>query len=178
MEAIEYLLFRPRELFNVEKIAEAVLKQGNIKALMELVFCNDIKLSNRALWVMSHCSNIEPKSIMPYYEKLIIKLNEKKLTDAFKRNTLHLFSENEIPKKYQAFMLDICYQYLHNTTESIAVRALSIPIIYTLSAPYPELIHELQLELHHILSQENPPALLAKARIYLKKLERLREKQK
>lgn len=170
MNTLEEILFPPKELFNVGKIAETVLQKNITKDLMELVFCNDLKLSNRALWVMSHCSMLKPNAIRPYYEKLILSLKNQNLSDAFKRNTLNVLSENEIPEKHHAFMLDICYQYLHNTNEAIAIRALCVPIIYKLSLAYPELLQELQSELQHLLAQENPPALLAKARIFFKKI--------
>lgn len=174
MLSIAEILFPPRELFNITHIASFVIKQNQITDLMNCVFGADKKLSDRALWVMSHCSDLEPTCIKPYYEKLILKLNEGNLSDAFKRNTLHLFLNNEIPTMQQSFMLNICYRYLQNSTEAIAVRALCIPIIFYLSKPYPELIQELTLVLRHILSQENPPALLAKARIVLKQIEKMK----
>ncbi len=174
MLSIAEILFPPRELFNVSNIASAVIKHNQLTNLMSCVFGSDKKLSDRALWVMSHCSDLESDTIKPYYKQLILKLKDDNLSDAFKRNTLHLFLENEIPLKQQTFMLDVCYGYLQNSTEAIAVRALCIPIIFNLSKQYPELIKELTLVLQHILSQENPPALLAKARIILKQIEKLK----
>lgn len=171
---MQEILFPPKELFNVEKIAESVLKQHKVSDLMKFAFGNDVKLSNRALWVMSHCSKIEPKTIKPYYSQLILKLRESNLTDAFKRNTLNVLSENDIPQKHQILMLDLCYRYLHNSAEAIAIRALCVPIIFKLSQNHPELLQELKGSLNHILSQENTPALYAKARIFLKKIDKLK----
>lgn len=178
IKSIEEELFPSRESFNIQTIASNLIKREQIKELMQCVFSDNQKLSDRALWAMSHCNDLEPQNIKPYYEKLILKLSDASLTDAYKRNVLHLFSENNIPKKQETFLLDKCYSYLHNSSEAIAIRALSIPIIYQLSLPYPELLNELKLMLLHILSQENPPALHAKARIVLKQMDKLNKKGK
>ena len=80
MKSLEEILFPPRDLFDIGNIAVMVNTKNKVEALMQLVFSNEVKLSNRALWVMSHCDAMVPGAIQPYYEKLILHLKQQKLT--------------------------------------------------------------------------------------------------
>ena len=156
----------------MDDTAKSIIKHHQIAELVAIAFGNDLKLSNRAIWVLQHCSDLENDTIKPYLNELILKLSTIPLSDMFKRCVLKICLNNDIPEKHQIAVLEICYLILNNPHEAIAIRSLCMPIIYNISKPYPELLKELTLVLKNILLEETTPALLAKARIVLKKIEK------
>lgn len=150
---LKYALTVKLNLFNVEYLAKYVSENKLHSELVALVLINEDVLSSRASWVLWHCNDIDSELIIPFYSKLILNMRNKTLHYSTVRNTLRLFQKEKVPKKHEAFMLDLCYGYIKNPHEAIAIRAFSITIIYNICKFYKELFFEFSL----VLSQINQP---------------------
>ena len=63
--------------------------------------------------------------------------------DAVKRNIVRLLQFISIPRSLQGKVADICFNYLNNPKEAIAVRVFSMTVLANLSTENPELKNEL-----------------------------------
>ncbi len=147
-ELIDHIKF-----FNPKHLAQDVLNRKRLSELVSLCFDKDLLISSRATWVLWHCSDIDFNALIPYHINLINNLKNKNLHNGVIRNTLRLFQKHAVPKKKESFMIDICYSYIKNPNEAIAVRAFAMTIIFNISKPYPELL----LELKSVLELLNHP---------------------
>ena len=154
--------------FKAPDLAKHILATSQIDELVKLGLEKDRLLSSRAMWVLSHCNDMDTTCIKPYYSKLILNLKNKNLPDGVIRNTLRLFQENEIPNKYQVLMLDTCYTYIKNPLVAIAIRSFAITVVYQLSKTYPELRHELKLVLKDLSTHPDSPGMVSKIQNTLK----------
>ena len=132
------------KFFSPKQLANDVLKRNGLSELVNLCLNKDLLISSRATWVLWHCSDIDFSAIVPFHVKLIDNLKNKNLHNGVIRNTLRLFQKYHVPKKKESFMIDICYGYIKNPNEAIAVRAFAMTIIFNISKPYPELLSELK----------------------------------
>ncbi len=120
--------------------------------LMEIFFEHDSRKNQYAASIMIHCVDKWDYLLTPYLEKLILNLQNKNLKDATKRNTVRVLQEIKIPENLHGILANICFQYLQNPSEAIAIKVFSMTIIYNLTKDYPELKEELQF----ILEEQMP----------------------
>jgi hypothetical protein len=141
--------------FKAPDLAKTILKLNQEVDLAKLVFSDDVLLSNRAMWVLWHCSNIDYGKIKPFHVKLIRHLENKKIPSGVVRCILGLFQKHSPPIEQHSFLLDKCYNYIMNPSEAIAVRAFAITVVFNISKPYLELLQELEIVLQHLAPTES-----------------------
>jgi hypothetical protein len=120
--------------------------------LMEIFFEHDSRKNQYAASVMIHCVDKWDYLLTPYLEKLILNLQNNNLKDATKRNTVRVLQDVKILENLHGVLANICFQYLQNPSEAIAIKVFSITIIYNLTKDYPELKEELKF----ILEEQMP----------------------
>lgn len=173
LDYIKAELLADIRVFKAPVLAELILKKHSEELLTVCALNHHQLLSSRAMWVLSHCHDIDYTRIEPYYEKLINHLNTKNLHNGVVRNILRLFQHESVPSSYETFLLDKCFNFIKNPTEAIAIRAFSITIVFNISKPYPELLSELSLLLNHILITENSPGIISRAKNILKEIRKI-----
>jgi hypothetical protein len=102
-------------------------------------------IRQRASWPLSYCVEAHPFLVKKHLDKLIQNLQQEKLHDAVKRNSLRLLQFVDIPEKYQGAVMNICFDYLASPDEAIAVKALSLLILGEMAKTYPDIMPELKL---------------------------------
>lgn len=120
--------------------------------LMEIFFEHNSRKNQYAASVMIHCVDKWDYLLTPYLEKLILNLRNDNLKDATKRNTVRVLQDVKIPENMHGILTDICFQYLQNPSEAIAIKVFSMTIIHNLTKQYPELKEELKF----ILEEQIP----------------------
>ena len=120
--------------------------------LMEIFFEHNSRKNQYAASVMIHCVDKWDYLLTPYLEKLILNLRNDNLKDATKRNTVRVLQDVKIPENMHGILTDICFQYLQNPSEAIAIKVFSMTIIRNLTKQYPELKEELKF----ILEEQIP----------------------
>ena len=150
--------------FNAKVLAQEILDNHLEKELLIFSLEKDQLVGNRAIWVLNYCAEFDFERIKPFQVKLIEHLKHKKNHSGVIRSILRMFLNQPVPKKYESFMLDKCYQYIKNPSEAIAVRAFAMTIVFNISKPYPELINEFLAVLNHLNLPEESPGIKATAR--------------
>jgi hypothetical protein len=142
------------------------------KELMKCFLSGEYRVAQRAAWPVSYCVEAYPALVKPYFKKLVEKLNDPSVPEAVPRNTIRLFQEIEIPKKWEGSVMDYCFKAISSPTAPIAVKAFSIRVLENLSKKYPEILQELKLIIEERWDQETP-AFKSRGRKILRKIDRL-----
>lgn len=139
--------------------------------LMDLFFSGSYRTVQRSAWVMSECVGKNPGLIKSYWRKLIKNLEKKDLHNAVKRNTLKILEGMEIPPKHHGKLISICFDFLCDKKEPVAVKVFAMSILFTLTKQEPDL----QKELRIIIEDQMPfgsPGFKSRGTKILKKLPR------
>jgi hypothetical protein len=101
--------------------------------------------------------------------KLISHLKKPDLRNAVKRNTIRLLQFISVPKPLEGVISQICFDFLQNRKEPIAVRVFSMTVLANLVEKQPGLKSELRI----IIEDELPygsAGFLSRGKKILKKL--------
>ncbi len=113
--------------------------------LMTHFFSNTYRVTQRAAWIMTHCTEKRPHLIRPHLEKMVLNLKDEKIHVAVKRNTVRLLQDVELPEELMGTVADCCFNFLANPNEAVAVRIFSMSILYNLCQKEPDLADELRI---------------------------------
>jgi hypothetical protein len=137
--------------------------------LVKLFFKGEYRLTQHAAWPMSYCVRQFPFLAKPYFKKFIDQLGNSQCHPAARRNIVRLLQFVETPKRFQGKLMDLCFQFITNPEEAIAVKAFSLTILSCLSEIYPEILPELKTVIEARWEYETP-AFHSRARKILKSL--------
>lgn len=110
--------------------------------------------------------------ILPHLGKLLKFLRKPGIHDAVKRNTMRLLQYTDIPKRYHGDVIDLCFQYLQDRKEAVAIRAFAMTVVFGIIKQEPDLCKELRIILEDEVAYASP-AFAVRARKILKAMERL-----
>jgi hypothetical protein len=155
-----------------EWIATSALEDPAVfNKLFEYSFSSDKKLSFRASWTLTKVSDKFPEMFYPYLEQIVEsldKLDNESTLRCFLR-IISLGDLGNISNRQQGILADFCFARLNSAFSSIAVKALSMEILYKLTLIYPELANELMASVR-MLMEDGSAAITSKGRTILKKL--------
>ena len=104
--------------------------------------------TQRSSWAVREKS---PAIIRPWLTILVARLRAPNLHDAIKRNTLNVFEPLDFPAELDDELADLCFGYLTNPKEPIAIRCASMTVLEKICERVPELQSELRLLLEEHL---------------------------
>ncbi len=144
--------------------------EKRFEELMQAFFSPEQIESQRAAWIVWHCFKNNNFLIEPYIEKMILNL-EKPIHVAVKRNTVRILEDTDIPDHLLGIAATNCFDLLSNSSETIAVKAFSMTVLYNISKREPDLKNELKALIEKELQQPNPSkGLISRGTKILKKL--------
>lgn len=109
--------------------------------LMDFFLQGDLRLSQRASWVVGHCADKHPQLMAPYLDAMIDAL-ESPLHDAAKRNIVRIFQGQDFSEDLIGRVYDRCFRFLASMQEPIAVRVFSMTVLANICKKYPDLAME------------------------------------
>jgi hypothetical protein len=144
-------------------------KELQFAELMKLFFGGEYRLTQHAAWPMSYCIQKYPILAKPYLKKFIDQLSDSNAHTTAKRNIVRLLQFVEIPKRFHGKLMNICFQFISNPEEAIAVKAFSLSILSNLVKIYPEILPEIKTVIEARWEFETP-AFRSRARKILKQV--------
>jgi 8-oxo-dGTP diphosphatase len=139
--------------------------------LVEYSYRNDKKLAFRSSWTLNKACEKYPELIYPFLPKIIESLTEIE-NESVQRSFLRIISFCEIKNlngRQHGILAEHCFSMLRSGFSAIAIKALSIDILYNLSVIYPELANELSSTIR-ILMEDGTAAIISKGKSVLKKI--------
>jgi hypothetical protein len=116
------------------------------------------RASLRAGWVVNIIIEQYPQLVKPHLSELVSHIAQKDVSGAIKRNVVRLLQFIEIPKKLHGDVINVCFDFLLNPKEAIAIRVFSMTVLHNLSKNYPEIKQELKAVLENALEHEDASA--------------------
>ena len=138
--------------------------------LVDVFLKGPYRVTQRAAWPLSLVVEQHPILIIPHLKKILDHLNQPGIHDAVKRNTLRMLQFIDVPKKYQGRIADICFTFLGDRNEAVAIRVFAMTVLANISIQNPDLKTELRIIIEDQLPYESP-AYVSRARRVLKGLE-------
>lgn len=142
--------------------------------LINLFLHGEYQLTQRAAWVIGVSSLMYPFLINPHWSEILRKLQEPDIHDAVKRNVIRILEDIEIPNEFLDEITDLCFNFLTNPTETIAVKAFSMTVLSKIVKKIPDLKNELFFTIEDLMMryQDVSPAIMSRGRKVLKQLKR------
>jgi len=129
-------------------ISDLLAQPQKIEILMDIAINSPHPKSWRAAWMANKIHDIKPELIVPYLDKMIIRL-KKETCNSKKREFLKLISLYAPPRKHHSFLMDYCLNCFMSAGEPIAVRVNSMQVLYHISDSEPEFKPELLAVIEH-----------------------------
>lgn len=138
--------------------------QGRFDELMACMLSEDPVLSQRAAWPLSEAAVAHPRLIKKHWGKLVRELGRSERHPAVARNILRIFEPLEVPEKYAAQVLDLCYGFIRSEAVPVAIRAYAITVAASISNKYPDLKKEMLSILGELGTVPQQPAIRVRVR--------------
>ena len=100
-------------------------------------------LSRRAAWVVTHAVTRNTELITRQHLKELLEIAPAMKTDGGKRNLTKILSLVSLPDPLLGPIVSLCFNWLDDPTESIAVRAYCMKVLHRITHTIPELKGEL-----------------------------------
>jgi hypothetical protein len=153
------------------KIADYVaFNRARFKKLVQVYLAGPYRITQRAAWPLSVCVERHPGLILPHLGQILSAVTKPNSHDAVKRNTVRLLQFIDVPSRYRGRVADLCFTYLQNRKEPIAVRVFSMTVLHNLAKHLPDLQRDLRLLIEDELPYASP-AFRSRARGILKEMD-------
>ena len=114
------------------------------KKVLDFALENNDQYTMRAARVIHLTATNHPELIRPYLNKIIHALSGFE-NDGLKRSMTRILSEHctDINEESQGILVDVCFNFLTDPDEKVALKIYSMDILYNLSQQYPDIKKEL-----------------------------------
>ena len=103
------------------------------------------RVTQRAGWPLSYCVEAHPELIKPHLKRLIQNLETPGIHVSVKRNTIRFLQFIPIPVKLQGTVAAICFDFLSDPKETIAVKVFSMTVLANIAREQPDIRKELKI---------------------------------
>jgi hypothetical protein len=167
---IERELLKSHAKLQANKVADYVRDNANhFNVLISIFLAGPYRLTQRAAWPISICVDRHPQLLAPHLKRVVSMLNKPDLPDAVKRNVVRMLQVVPIPKSLHGKITEICFRYLLNKKEAIAIRVFAMTVLSRIVKEHDELKRELLLVVEDQLPYASP-GFQSRARKVVKQL--------
>ena len=114
------------------------------------------RITQCAAWPISYIVIANPELVTPHLAKLIRLLGTPGVHDAVKRYILRFLPSVKVPAAQREKLIELCFSFLTNRSEPVAVHVFAMEVLAMLVAPYPELRRDLALIIEEHLPYASP----------------------
>ena len=168
-DSLEDLLMVETSRRNTDLVADLILQKHDLFGLLIKIFLkNEDPVSRRAAWVADKVTEKMPE-LLPSCTGLIIENLAGFSHDGMKRQSLRMLTRADLTPDQMGSLINLCFDWLTNLNESVAVKVYSMDILYRISQSEPDLKQELAESIEWRIGEEKP-GYQSKGRKILKKL--------
>jgi hypothetical protein len=158
--------------FNVELVTAHIGADEELfKELVYLMHNGISPLPQRAAWIMTAVTDKYPWLIQPYLNEFVKHLPSYS-HPGITRSVLRQFCEVEFPEKIAGKIYELCYNFLIDAKQPIAVRVYAMQILFNISEKEPDLKNELKMVLENQLDDVASAGFASRAGKLLMKLKK------
>lgn len=126
------------------------------KEIADLYCAGPYRITQRAAHVLERICVQHPHLIRPHLKRLVRELKRPEAPVALKRNTIRLFQFIDIPHVLRGELLDLCFGFLQDKKEPVAVKVFSMSVIAIIAKNEPGLLTELRIVIEDLLPYSGP----------------------
>lgn len=123
--------------------------------LINVMTENSPKHAQKASWVMEHCYKAHPELVIAHIAQLL-DLIKPEVHQGVRRAIFHCLENQPMSDDQAGIALEKGFHCLTSATESVAVKAFAMGMLLNLTQEYPELKHELRLQIEAQLPYQSP----------------------
>lgn len=127
------------------------------------------RLTQRSSWAVRYVGENARELVLPWLPKMVAQLRRPGIHDAVKRNVLVVFETLEIPDDLQDELADLCFGYLADPNEAVAIHCAAMTVLEKICRKVPELKPELRLLIEEYYDRSSA-GFKSRARNILKKI--------
>ena len=139
-----------------------------LAALLDIALGPNYRLNQRSAWVLMYVAQQHPQLLEPWLPNMVAKAGEPGVHDAVKRNVVRILEDIDIPDALQDELADLCFRFLADPQEAVAIRVFSMTVLDKICEKIPELRPELNLLIEEHLPHASA-AFRSRGRKILKK---------
>ena len=140
-----------------DKIVRYVGKnKSRFKELVSIYLTGPYHITQRAAWSLSCCVIAQPSLIEGHLPKLLTFVRKPGHHESVKRNTVRFLQFIEIPGRYKGKVIDMCFGFLTDPKEPVAIKVFSMTVLANLVKDIPELNEELKIIIEDQLPYASP----------------------
>ena len=141
--------------------------------LLDLFLHDKYRVVQRSAMVLGYVADNHSELIEQNIQVIVKRLDDNNIHIAVTRNVVRLLQFVQIPKKLHAQVINICFNYLSDPNETVAVRCFSMTVLTNFTKQYPEIKNELEAVIKTVL-KDVKGGLKVRARDALKELNKIR----
>lgn len=138
------------------------------KALVQNFLSENPILHQRAGYPLSNIVIQNPDSILPYLDKILLMAAKPGLHKAIRRNTARMLEHLQLPSKYKGKVLNLCFDWIADPNEKVAIKAFSLTVLEHMLDEYPDIGSELRLIIEDQWHRQTPAFQYRAKRVLLK----------
>ena len=115
---------------------------SKFQILIDLFLGKDTRFAQIVSNPIAICIKRHPFILNPHLKIIIHQLKTAKI-DIIRRNCVKFLQFSEIPEDYMGKVAELCFGFLADTKEAIAIKVFSMTVLYNISKKFPELQKEL-----------------------------------
>jgi len=116
-----------------------------LEQLMQLFLQGEYRVVQRSAWIISMVAEKHPVLIEPHLHQMVKRLKDEGIPVAVKRNVIRVLQFIPIPEDLHGEVMNVCFEFLSDPQETIAVRCFSMTVLDNLAKAYPEIKQEIML---------------------------------
>lgn len=119
--------------------------QNRFDQLVDIFLAGPYRLTQRAAWPLSYCVEKHPDLVKPHLKKMLNLLGRPAVPVSVKRNTVRLLQFINVPKALQGKTAAICFGFLADVNEPVAVRVFAMTVLGNIATLQPALAGEIKI---------------------------------
>ncbi len=133
-------------------------------ALLTLFLEDEYRVVQRVAWILNTIAEKHPALITPHLEVMIARMQEPGIPVAVKRNVIRMLQYMDMPESIHGPVMQVCFDWLADPRETVAVRCFSMTVLAKLARIYPEIVQELRIIIEDHLGSQPTAGFKARAR--------------
>ncbi len=137
--------------------------------LMKYFFSSDRITALNSSWLVTLCAEHHPSVVAPWLSKMVQHAAKNNAFGSVKRNVVRTMQFVPVPRSLQGRVSNLCFSFLQDPKEAIAVKAFSMTVLANIASQEPDLKHEIRLVIEQMLPY-GTAGIQARAKKVLKQL--------
>jgi hypothetical protein len=154
---IRQSLLRDRSKQQITRIVKYAGKSPErFSELVKAFLQGPYRVTQLAAWPLSICIEEHPELITPHLSTLLKFVDDPAHHESVRRNVVRLLQFIEVPTRLQGKVAELCFRYLQDKKEPVAVRVFSMTVLANLCEKVPSLANELMLSIEEGMPYATP----------------------